>query len=100
MSSKKEEARKRQKQQQKIGLIALLVSGILLIAAGAFLVFQKDSSYEATDGTPALAVDQEIIDYGNQHFNEMISFEITVTNTGDGTLRFTEDPFIEVREGC
>ena len=40
------------------------------------------------------------IDYGYVKFGETRTFEIKVTNTGDGSLRFTEKPYIEVLEGC
>jgi hypothetical protein len=45
-------------------------------------------------------VDQQKIDYGFVRFGESRAFTIKVTNTGNGTLRFTEDPYIEVVEGC
>ena len=51
-------------------------------------------------GTPAIAIDQEKIDYGYVQFGNNKTFAIQVTNTGDGTLRFKEEPYIEVVEGC
>jgi hypothetical protein len=33
-------------------------------------------------------------------FGENRQFTLTVTNTGDGNLRFKEKPYIEVLEGC
>jgi hypothetical protein len=45
-------------------------------------------------------VDQEKIDYGYVPFGESRSFAIQVTNTGDGTLRLQDEPYIEVVEGC
>jgi hypothetical protein len=45
-------------------------------------------------------VDQQLIDYGDVKFNVEKTFAIKVTNTGDGTLRFKEDPYVEVVEGC
>ena len=51
-------------------------------------------------GTPSIAVDQQQIDYGDVKFGVEKTFAIKVTNTGDGTLRFKEDPYVEVVEGC
>jgi hypothetical protein len=73
--------------------------GVFLIAAALFMAF-GGSSDNSESGKPALAVDQETIEYGEVKFNTNLTFDIKVTNTGDGTLRFKEDPYIEVREGC
>lgn len=77
-------------------LILLIGGGLLLIAAALFIAFGSGDG----GGTPALAVDQEVIEYGNVKFETDLTFAIKVTNTGDGTLRFREEPYIEVREGC
>jgi hypothetical protein len=45
-------------------------------------------------------VDQDKIDYGYVKFGETRQFALKVTNTGDGTLRFKEQPYLEVLEGC
>ena len=66
--------------------------GLLLLATVLFM--NRDS------GTPAISVDQQRIDYGDVKFDEAKSFTITITNTGDGPLRFKEQPYIEVVEGC
>ncbi len=91
--------KKRRKQKQRKGFPWPLVAfgGILLIAAAFLFTNQGGGS---AGGTPSIAVDQQKIDYGDQHFNTNLTFTIKVTNTGDGVLRFTEDPYIEVVEGC
>jgi hypothetical protein len=73
-------------------LLVVLGGGLLLLAT--ILFANRDG------GTPSISVDQQRIDYGNVRFNESKSFAITVTNTGDGPLRFKEQPYIEVLEGC
>ncbi|MDI6768937.1 MAG: hypothetical protein QMD04_04605 [Anaerolineales bacterium] len=90
---------KRRKQKQKklpVPLIGLVIGGILLIAAAIFLF----SGGSFGGGKPALAVDQRVIDYGEVKYNTPKTFAITVTNTGDGVLRFAEQPYIETLEGC
>jgi hypothetical protein len=74
-------------------LVAL--GGVLLLVVAFFLANRNGSG-----GTPSISVDQERIEYGYVKFGESRSFAIKVTNTGDGALRFREDPYIEVVEGC
>ncbi len=64
----------------------------------------QSSSFGRANGTgggsPHLAVDQKVIDYGNLKDYTEKSFTITVTNTGTDVLRFKEKPYVQVVEGC
>jgi hypothetical protein len=74
-------------------LLVVLGGGLLLLAA---LLFANRSG----GGTPSISVDQQKIDYGYVKFGETKAFTVKITNTGDGTLRFQEQPYIEIVEGC
>ena len=87
---------KRQKQKQKFPGILLVLGGVF-VARAVFLFARQGSD---GGGTPSIMVDQQKIDYGEVKFGVNKTFAIKVTNTGDGTLRFKEDPYIEVVEGC
>lgn len=88
---------KRRKQQKQFPWPIIALGGILLLVAAFFFARQGGGD---SGGTPSIAVDQQKVDYGDQHFGTNLTFTIKVTNTGDGTLRFKEDPHIEVVEGC
>jgi hypothetical protein len=88
---------KRRKQNNKLFLPLIILGGVLLIIAAFYSSNQGGGD---RGGTPAITVDQQKIDYGDVKFNVEKTFAIKVTNTGDGTLRFKEDPYIEVLEGC
>ncbi|GAB4456658.1 MAG: hypothetical protein Kow0070_07160 [Anaerolineales bacterium] len=88
---------KKQKQKQNFPWILLALGGVF-VALAVFL-FARQSGGDG-GGTPAIAVDQQKIDYGTVKFNTPLTFTIKVTNTGTGTLRFQETPYIEVLEGC
>ena len=88
---------RRQKQKKNFPWVLLAFGGILIIAA-IFLFSNRGG--DDGGGTPSIAVDQQKIDYGDVKFGVNKTFAINVTNTGDGTLRFKEDPYIEVVEGC
>jgi hypothetical protein len=89
--------RKKQKQNNRFPLPVIILGGVLLIAAAFFFVNRGGGD---GGGTPSIAVDQQKIDYGNVKFNTDKTFTVQVTNTGDGTLRFKEAPYIEILEGC
>ena len=87
--------RKYRKQRKNFPwLFVALGGGLLLIAVTLFA--NRDSG----SGTPSIAVDQQRIDYGDVKFGVEKTFAIQVTNNGNGALRFQEDPYIEVVEGC
>jgi hypothetical protein len=88
---------KRQKQQKAFPWPFIVFGGILLLVAAFFFANQGGDD---GGGTPSIAVDQQMIDYGDQHFGTNLTFSIKVTNTGTGTLRFKEQPYIEIVEGC
>jgi hypothetical protein len=84
-------------------LIAL--GGFVLVAAALFALWKSGQPQQATvpvegAGQPSLKVDKEEIDFGDVKVGDQVSASFTLTNVGDKTLRFTEDPYIEVREGC
>ena len=89
---------KRQKQKRKnFPWLFAALGGVLLIAA--VFLFANRSGADG-GGKPSIAVDQKVIDYGDVKLNTDKNFAIKVTNTGNGTLRFKEEPYIEVLEGC
>lgn len=93
MAKKHQKYRKQNKRKSFPWLLAALGGGLLLLAA---ILFANRNG----GGTPAISVDQQKIDYGYVKFGETRTIAVKVTNTGDGTLRFQEQPYIEVVEGC
>ncbi|MGE5073603.1 MAG: hypothetical protein ACM3MF_09265 [Anaerolineae bacterium] len=92
-------ARRHRKQNQANRIpwpIVLAVGGVLLVVAAFFLANRGGDG----GGTPKVAVDPQKIDYGHVSFGTNETFTIKVTNTGDGVLRFKDQPYIEVLEGC
>lgn len=95
MAKKNQKYRKQRQSTQSPWLLAVLGGGLLLLAA---ILFARSNG--TGGGKPSIAVDQDKIDYGSVRFGETRQFAIQVTNTGDGALRFKEQPYIEVLEGC
>ncbi|HEX9839212.1 MAG TPA: hypothetical protein VGA72_07700 [Anaerolineales bacterium] len=87
---------KRQKDRKSFPWPLVAFGGVLLILAAVLFANRGGDG----GGTPSIAVDQQKIDYGDVKFNTNKSFAIKVTNTGSGILRFKEEPYIEVVEGC
>jgi len=86
-----------QKARKDFPWLIVAIGGVLIVIAIILVAGQGGGD---VNGTPSIAVDQQQIDYGDQHFGANLTFTIKVTNTGDGVLRFEEKPYIEVVEGC
>lgn len=84
------------KQRNKSILAWLVVAGLLLVGTAIVLAVQGQTG----GGTPVLAVEQKQIDFGTVKNYTKKTFSFTVTNTGTGTLRFREKPYVQVLEGC
>ena len=78
----------------------LLAFGGVLILTAVFLFARHDSGVSSDGSTPKITADPQKIDYGYVKFGTDESFALKVTNTGTGALRFKEQPYIEVLEGC
>jgi len=94
MAKKNQKYRKQKQSKNFPWLFVALGGGLLLIVAIVF------ASQNSASGMPFIAVDQQTIDYGDVKFGVEKTFAIKVTNKGEGALRFKEDPYIEVVEGC
>ena len=94
MAKKNQKYRKQKQQKNFLWLLVVLGGGLLLLAA---ILFARGGG---NGGTPSIKVDQDQIDYGYVKFGENRQFTLQVTNTGDGNLRFKEQPYVEVLEGC
>jgi len=86
------------KKKNLLPAIVITTIGMLLLISASLVLGRQNQ--EPGGGTPVLAVDQQAIDFGDVKFNVQKTFTIKVTNTGDGTLRFKEAPYIQVLEGC
>ncbi len=94
--SRNKKKRKQQNQSRNFPWLFIALGGVLLVVVA--VLFANRSGGD--DGTPVLRVDQDVIDYGEVKLDTPLTFSVVVTNAGDGVLRFEEDPYIEVREGC
>ena len=88
---------KRRTQQRPKFPLPVIALGVVLVAAAALILLLQG---RGSGGTPALSVEPKQIEYGDVKLDTELTFEIKVTNQGDGELRFKEQPYIEVLEGC
>ena len=94
--AKKNQKHRKQKQRRTFPWLLVALGGVLLLVAAILFANRSGDG----GGTPSISVDQQKVDYGYVKFGETRSIAVKVTNTGVGTLRFKEQPYIEVVEGC
>ncbi len=82
-------------------LILIIGGAVILLVAVLFAFAQaQPPAVDTGGGTPKIKADKELVDLGDQKLGNTVQVSFTITNEGSGTLRFTKDPFVEVKEGC
>jgi hypothetical protein len=103
MMQKKYQKPRKNRQNKALLPLLLGLGGVILIAA-AFLATRKaDPKQRATievSGNPSLQVDKDKVDLGDVKLGVPVDVSFELTNVGDETLRLSEEPYIEVLEGC
>lgn len=75
--------------------------GLVLFAGWAVLnSASQDKTNITVKGAPRLKVQTDTIDRGDIKLGTPVRDDIRVTNIGDQPLRFTEAPFLVIKEGC
>lgn len=92
--------KRRQKARRSFPWPVMAFGGILLILAVVLFARGNGAGGSGGSGPATISVDQQKIDYGYVKFGNNKQFRLRVTNTGAGTLRFTDKPYVEVLEGC
>jgi cell division septal protein FtsQ len=80
--------------------LALIGLGLVLAAGWAFLGNSQSKANIEVKGSPRLKVEQDAIDHGDVKLGNSIIDTVRITNVGDQPLRFSETPYVEVKEGC
>lgn len=79
--------------------LVMIGLGVLVVGVVLFNVLNSGAAGSANGG-PKLAVDKQEINLGDVKLGQTVSAAFTITNTGSAPLRFTEAPYIELKEGC
>lgn len=77
--------------------LLVILGGLLILAMALFFLLNRPST---AGSVPKLVADQPEINFGDVKLGQPVQASFTLTNTGTGTLRFSQEPYIEVREGC
>jgi hypothetical protein len=85
----------------------LVLGGLVLVGGALFAVWKSGQDRSAgprvpveVNGSPSLRVDQELVDLGDVPLDKTVTVSFQLTNVGDDTLRFDQEPYIKVLEGC
>jgi flagellar basal body-associated protein FliL len=105
MSKSKKYSNQQGKSSNRLPLVLLVVGSILLAGAVLFALLRSNqpASPDApaeVSGSPSLKVDREVVDFGDVPLDQPVSVTFQLSNVGDQPLRFSQEPFIEVAEGC
>ena len=85
--------------------LIFIAGGLVLVGVAALLIFGGGSTAAPQAGpevigAPSLKANQPLVDLGNVRLGEWVRASFELTNVGDRPIVFTEQPYVEVVEGC
>jgi len=88
--------------------LILVLGGVILLAVAFFAVRKARQPAETLTpplnaeaiGGPSLKVDKEKVDLGDVPLDQTVTVTFQLSNAGDKPLQFSEQPYIEVKQGC
>ncbi len=102
-AAQREQQRKKQETRERLrGMLPFVLVGILALAGALLIAYGALAGSPDIQGKngPRLAVDQDSIDIGDQHFDTTVRATVTLTNKGDGTLKLDVPKLATAVEGC
>jgi flagellar basal body-associated protein FliL len=100
---------KAKKESNALIKVLIVVFGAVAVALTGFLVWSLATSGSSTgtpkvtpevSGAPKLKADRDTIDLGDIKLGNTTQATFALTNVGDQALQITQEPYIEVVEGC
>jgi len=79
--------------------LIVILGGAALIALAVFALRPGRATIEVT-GQAKLEADQQKIDLGTVRLGTPVTTQFVLTNVGDQPLVFSQEPYVEVVEGC
>ncbi len=97
-------AKRRKTNRSPLILVGL---GVLLVILAAVFALRRPASggppapfTPDVKGAAAIRADKDMVNLGDQKLGSTADVSFTITNTGDQPMRFTKQPYVEVKEGC
>jgi hypothetical protein len=97
--NKRNTSRTRQRRFKRSLPLIIILGGAALIALAIFALRPGRATIEVT-GQAKLEADQEKVDLGTVRLGTPVTTQFVLTNVGDQPLVFSQEPFVEVIEGC
>ena len=81
------------------GALLVIIAGVVMLATGGRGSSSTGGPAQVA-GRPALAVDQEKIDFGKVPLDVPVKATFQLSNVGDQPLQIIRQPVVEVKQGC